>query len=197
MMKRHNVMALFASVAAGLLVAGAAYGQVMQNPANSLFSDYKASKVGDAVTVVVMEQTSATKDASTNTSRQSTIGANGSATYGTASLPSGGVQLGTDNEFKGAGSTSETGSVQTTISARVVKVDQYGNLEIQGSRLISINGQDQTLKLSGIIRPSDIQPDNSILSSQIADAKIIFEGSGSINQSQGPGWLTKFFHWLF
>ncbi len=196
-MKRINAAALMVFAAAGLLWAGTTYGQVMQNPGNSLFSDYKASKVGDAVTVIVMEQTSATKDASTNTSRQSTIGANGSATYGAASSPSGGLSVGTDNEFKGAGSTSETGSVQTTISARVVKVDQYGNLEIQGSRLISINGQDQLLKLSGIIRPSDIQPDNSILSSQIADAKIVFKGSGSINQSQGPGWLTKLFHWLF
>ncbi len=196
-MKRHSLMILFSSLAAGFLVAGAAHGQVMRDPANSLFSDYKASKVGDAVTVVVMEQTSASKDASTNTSRQSTIGLNGSATYGTANLPSGSGQIGTDNEFKGAGSTSETGSVQTTISARVIKVDQYGNLEIEGSRLISINGQSQTLKLSGIIRPSDIQPDNSILSSQIADAKIVFEGSGSIDQSQSPGWLMKLFHWLF
>ncbi len=196
-MKRLEVRALFLFSAVAFLIAGTAYGQVMQNPGNSLFSDYKAYRVGDAVTVVVMEQTSASKDASTNTSRQSTIGANGSASYGTASTPSGGLTLGTDNEFKGAGSTSETGSVQTTLSARVVKVDRYGNLEIQGSRLISINGQEQLLKLSGTIRPSDIQPDNSILSSQIADAKIVFEGSGSINQSQGPGWLTKLFHWLF
>lgn len=196
-MKRINEAALFVFLVAGLLWTGTTYGQVMQNPGNSLFSDYKASKVGDAVTVIIMEQTSATKDASTNTSRQSTIGANGSATYGTVSSPSGGLSIGTDNEFKGAGSTSETGSVQTTISARVIKVDKYGNLEIQGSRLISINGQDQLLKLSGIIRPSDIQPDNSVLSSQIADAKIIFEGSGSVNSSQSPGWLTKLFHWLF
>lgn len=196
-MKRIKEASLFVFLVAGLLWAGTTYGQVMQNPSNSLFSDYKASKVGDAVTVIVTEQTSATKDASTNTSRQSTIGANGSLTYGTVSSPSGGLSIGTDNEFKGTGSTSETGSVQTTISARVVKVDRYGNLVIQGSRLISINGQDQLLKLSGIIRPSDIQPDNSILSTQIADAKIIFEGSGSVNSSQSPGWLTKLFHWLF
>ncbi len=107
------------------------------------------------------------------------------------------MQIGTDNEFKGTGSTSEKGSVQATVSAQVVKVDQYGNLQIQGSRLISINGQDQVIKVSGIIRPSDIQPDNTIYSSQISDARIIFEGSGSINQSQSPGWLTKLFHWLF
>lgn len=180
-----------------LLFAATSYAQVMQNATRSLFSDYKASRVGDAVTVIVTETSSASKDASTNTSRASTIGLNGSATYGTANLPSGAATIGTNNDFKGSGSTSETGSVQATISAQVVKVDQYGNLEIKGNRLISINGQEQIIKLSGIIRPSDILPNNTIYSSQISDAKIIFEGSGSVNQSQHPGWLMAFFHWLF
>jgi len=182
---------------ATILFSEVAFGQMMQNPSNSLFADYKASKVGDAVTVIVSEENSASKDASTNTSRTSTINASGSGSYGTKNLPSAGVQLGTDNEFKGTGSTSETGSMQAVISARVTKVDEYGNLEISGSRLISVNGQDQIIKISGTIRPSDIQPDNTISSEYISDAKIIFEGKGSIDQSQSPGWLTKLFHWLF
>ncbi len=194
---RHNGVEMMKTIMITLFLAGISYGQVMQNPAASLFSDYKASRVGDAVTVIVTEQNSASKDASTSTSRASTIGANGSATYGSANLPSGALSLGTTNGFQGSGSTSEKGSVQATVSAQVVKVDQYGNLEIKGSRLISVNGQDQVIKLSGIIRPSDIQPDNTIYSSQISDAQIVFEGSGSINQSQSPGWLTKLFHWLF
>lgn len=180
-----------------ILFSGMAFGQVMQNPSSSLFADYKASKVGDAVTVIVTEQNSASKDASTNTSRQSTINGSGSGNVGSTNLPSVGLAIGTDNEFKGSGSTSETGTVQAVISARVVKVDEYGNLEISGSRLISVNGQDQVIKISGVIRPSDIQPDNTISSSYISDAKIIFEGKGSIDQSQSPGWLTKLFHWLF
>ncbi|HUI29779.1 MAG TPA: flagellar basal body L-ring protein FlgH [Candidatus Acidoferrales bacterium] len=180
-----------------ILFSEIAFAQVMQNPSNSLFADYKASKIGDAVTVIVMEQNSASKDASTNTSRQSTISGSGQATYGSKNLPSGSLQLGTDNEFKGSGSTSEAGTMQAVISARVVKVDEYGNLEITGSRFISVNGQDQIMKISGIIRPSDIQPDNTISSSYISDAKIIFEGSGSIDRAQSPGWLTKIFHWLF
>ncbi len=180
-----------------LFLAATCYGQVMRNTTRSLFSDYKASKVGDAVMVIVTEQSSASKDASTNTSRASNIGLTGSASYGTANMPSGAASLGTNNDFKGSGSTSEKGSVQATVSAQVVKVDQYGNLEIKGSRLISINGQDQIIKISGIVRPSDILPDNTVYSSQISDAKIVFEGSGSIDQSQSPGWLTKLFHWLF
>ena len=180
-----------------ILFSGAAFGQVMQNPSSSLFADYKASRVGDAVTVIVTEQNSASKDASTNTSRTSTINASGSGNVGSRNLPSAGLQVGTDNEFKGSGSTSETGSMKAVISARVVKVDEYGNLEISGSRLISVNGQDQIIRISGTIRPSDIQPDNTISSTYISDAKIIFEGKGSIDQSQSPGLLTRLFHWLF
>lgn len=180
-----------------LVFAGTSYGQVMRNTTRSLFSDYKASKVGDALTVIVTEQSSASKNASTNTSRASNVGLSGSASYGTANLPSGAASIGTNNDFKGSGSTSEKGSVQAVVSAQVVNVDQYGNLDIKGSRLISINGQDQVIKISGIVRPSDILPDNTVYSSQISDAKIVFEGSGSIDQSQSPGWLTKFFHWLF
>ncbi len=180
-----------------LLFSTAAYAQVMQNPDNSLFSDYKASKVGDAVTVIVTEQTSASKSASTSTSRQSTVSGSLMPTVGTTTLPTGGMQLGTTNQFQGNGSASEDGNVQTIISARVVNVDQYGNLDIQGSRLISINGQSQTLQLSGYVRPSDIQPDNTVYSYQIADAKIVFKGSGSIEDSQSPSLLMKIFHWLF
>jgi flagellar L-ring protein FlgH len=194
-----DMMKIFVAVIliSGLIFPKGASAQVMQNPANSLFADYKASKVGDAVTVIVTEQNSASKDASTNTSRQSTINASGQGNVGSKNLPSVGLQLGTDNEFKGSGSTSETGSVQAVISARVMKVDEYGNLEISGSRFISINGQDQIIKLSGVVRPSDILPDNTVYSTQISDAKIVFDGSGSIEGAQSPGWLTKLFHWLF
>ncbi len=184
-------------VTLALLLAGTSYGQVMRNPTRSLFSDYKAAKVGDAVTVIITEQSSASKDQSTNTSRASNVGLTGALSVGNATGPSGSGSLGTTNDFKGSGSTSEAGSVQATVSAQVVKVDQYGNLVIRGSRDISINGQDQIIKISGIIRPSDILPDNTIYSSQISDAKIVFEGSGSVNSAQNPSWLMAIFHWLF
>lgn len=192
-MKKFTLTAALVAIA----FAGTSYAQVMQNPSRSLFSDYKASRVGDAVTVIVTEVSSASKDASTNTSRASNVGLTGSASVGSATGPSGSASLGTTNDFKGSGSTSEKGSVQATVSAQVIKVDQYGNLVIKGSRDISINGQDQIIKISGIVRPSDILPDNTVYSSQISDAKIVFEGSGSINSVQGPSWITSLFHWLF
>ena len=83
------------------------------------------------------------------------------------------------------------------ISAHVDSLLPNGNMFISGSRLISINGEDQVIKISGVIRPTDVQSDNSVYSSSISEARIVFEGSGMIDRSQGPGWFTKLFHWLF
>jgi flagellar L-ring protein precursor FlgH len=83
------------------------------------------------------------------------------------------------------------------MAAHVDSVLANGNLVINGSRSITINGEEQTLKISGVVRPSDIMADNSVYSFNISDAKIILQGEGSLTSVQEPGWLTKVFHWLF
>ena len=72
-----------------------------------------------------------------------------------------------------------------------------GNMRITGNRKISINGEEQTILIHGIVRASDITADNTVLSYNISDAEIVIEGSGLIDNAQKPGWLTKLFHWLF
>jgi flagellar L-ring protein precursor FlgH len=105
--------------------------------------------------------------------------------------------IGTGNSFKGEGSTSNTGSLRAKISVRVDSVLANGNLVINGKRTIIVNGEEQVITLSGIVRPSDIQADNSVYSYNISDARIAFEGSGIVSHAQGPGWITKLLHWLF
>ena len=180
------------------LSASAVHAQdLRENLGRSLFSDQKANRIGDAVTVLVVEASSASNDTKSSTSRESAISLSGSAKAGTSPLPDAGFNLGTGNTFKGSGATQSQGSVRASISARVDSLLVNGNMWISGSRLISINGEDQVIRISGIIRPSDVQSDNSVYSSSISDAKIVFEGSGMIDRSQGPGWFTKLFHWLF
>jgi flagellar L-ring protein precursor FlgH len=87
--------------------------------------------------------------------------------------------------------------VSTKISATVDSVLANGNLVIQGSRKITINGNEQTVYIKGIVRSSDISPDNLVYSYNISEAQIVFKGDGKINDSQSPGWLTKFFHMIF
>ncbi|MGE5682172.1 MAG: flagellar basal body L-ring protein FlgH [Bacillota bacterium] len=187
-------------LAACIVIAAsfASYGQDMrQNAYSSLFSDQKANRLGDAVTIIVVESSQASNNAETNAGRSSNISFNGQAQVGTTSSPSAGVGVGSKNDFSGTGSTKTTGLIKTKISAMIDSVLPNGNLHIKGSRKIVINGEEQIINIKGIVRTSDIMADNSVISYNISEAEIGFEGSGIINDSQKPGWLTKFFHWLF
>ncbi|MBS4029038.1 MAG: flagellar basal body L-ring protein FlgH [Ignavibacteriales bacterium] len=181
--------------------SGVLFGQDMRsNVARSLFSDHKAYKVGDAITVIVLEVSSAITNASTSTERASDVSldASGQST-GLGNIPQIGTNfgLGTGNTFSGGGSVQNRGDVRATISATVDSVLQNGNLHIYGTKSISIRNEDQTIELSGIVRPSDIRADNSVLSINVSEAVIIFSGSGMVDRAREPGWLTKIFHWIF
>ena len=181
-----------------LVFSSSLFAQNMrQNAFSSLFSDQKATQVGDAITVLVVESSQASNNAQTSTDRASTLGLGAKGDLGAKPLPSADLNLATTNDFKGSGSTSSQGSVNTKISATVDSVLANGNLVIEGRRKIVINGEEQTIYIKGIVRPADISSDNSVLSYNIAEAQIVFKGNGSINSAQSPGWLTKFLHWIF
>ena len=168
-----------------------------QNSLFSLFSDQKANKVGDAVTILVVESSQASNNAETSSGRTSKLDLNVAGTVGKKPLPGADISVGTDNQFSGNGTTKTTGMIQTKITATIDSVLPNNNLMIKGSRKIVINGEEQTIKIKGIVRTSDINADNSVLSYNISEAEISFEGSGMINDNQHPGWLTKFLHWIF
>jgi len=168
-----------------------------QNAFVSLFSDQKASQVGDAITIVVIEFSQASNNAQTTTGRSSDIGLDAGGNVAGSELPGTDVSLGVTNDFRGSGATKTSGMMRTKISATIDSVLDNGNLLIKGSRKIVINGEEQTIFIRGIVRTTDIDPNNSVLSYNISEAEIRIEGSGRISDSQSPGWLTKLFHWLF
>jgi len=181
-----------------LLAAANTFSQDMrQNSFQSLFSDQKANRIGDAVTILVIESSQASNNAQTSTGKKSDLGFNANGSLGSGPIPNTDIGIGSNNDFTGSGSTKTTGMVQTKISATIDSVLTNGNLVIRGSRRISINGEEQTVFIKGIVRSSDIMPDNSVLSYNISEAEIVLEGNGMINSAQQPGWLTKFFHWIF
>lgn len=182
-------------VAAGLLAcASAAEAQVntQQVIRRSLFSDQKAFAAGDAVTIAIVEDVQANNNASTTDSRSTDLGAsvdiNGS--------PAGGG-IGTENTFRGQGATTRNERVRSKLSARVVEVDANGNLRIEGKRTTKINGETQTVTISGVVRVADIRSDNSVFSYNIMDLTLFFEGEGSVSTVQEPGLITKFLRMLF
>jgi flagellar L-ring protein precursor FlgH len=168
-----------------------------QNSFKSLFSDQKANRIGDAITILVMESSEAANNAQTSAGRSSEIGFGASGSLDETNLPSAAFDLGSSNDFSGSGSTKSTGMVKTRITATIDSVLENGNLFIRGSRLISINGEEQKIFLTGVVRVSDIASDNTVKSYNISDAEIVLEGNGMLDRMQEPGWITKLFHWLF
>lgn len=163
----------------------------------SMFSDHKAHKVGDILTIIVIEVSQASNNASKDASRSSSISGSVSGSGALNFIPETGFSIGTGNEFKGGGSTSTRGTVKAKISARVVDIDSVGNLVIEGVRKINVNGETQIIKIKGVVRPSDIRADNTVLSFNIADAEIEISGKGMVYRSKDPSWIMRVLHWLF
>ena len=181
-----------------VLIVVTTYPQNMRkNSFYSLFSDQKASYVGDAITIIVVESSLAKNNAKTKTGRESDLGFNLAGTVSTTDVPEVNVGIGSTNNFNGSGSTESSGMIQTKISATIDSVLRNRNIVIRGSKKSSINGEEQIINIKGIVRTSDVRADNSVLSYNISDAEISFEGSGLIDDAQSPGRLTKFFHWIF
>ncbi len=162
-----------------------------------LFIDAKARHVGDIVTVLVTESSALNRQAATNTKKESANSANLSSLFG---LPLGERTKNAfegGSEHKGSGSITRSDEVTAKVAARVVKALPSGNLLIEGRRAIQTNDETQYLAISGVVRPEDITSNNTILSTQVADAEIVLEGKGVLAEKQRPDIRNRLADWLF
>jgi flagellar L-ring protein precursor FlgH len=164
----------------------------------NLFSDQRAIKVDDIVTILIVESAKAGSESVTNTDKSQSFGVESAGGTGLMHLlpqfsASGGTKIGYD----GQGNSSREGTLEATISARVIKVLDNGNLVIEGSKVVEVNEEKGIIKISGMIRPLDIQQNNIVYSSSIADAQITYSGKGVANTAQRPGILARIMNWLF
>ncbi len=168
------------------------------NSSRSIFSDYKALNKGDAITVIVVESSKATNQSNLESGRDGSIGLSASAAMGSNQmLPDSKGSLGTSNTFKGGGKITSAGSFTTKLSAIVDSVYPNGLLHIKGTKKLEVNGEEQNVSISGLIRPIDISSGNTVYSYNISDAEIVLDGSGMIDRDTTPSWITRLFHWLF
>ena len=167
---------------------------------SNLFLNPKARRAGDIITIKIVESSSASNQASTKTGRKSSLSGsvenffNAEKRYPDTQPffnPFAKVKGGLESDFDGTGSTKRSGALSAIITAVVTEVRPNGNMEIVGSREITVNNEKQLISLSGIIRPRDISPDNIILSTYISDARITYSGKGIINDRQRPGWIAR------
>ena len=174
-------------------------GSLWTERRGGMFVDMKGRTVGDIITVVIIENASASKEATTETDRSSSMSAGISKLFGlersigrAAGLdPSSLVSATTTNEFEGGGKTERKEELAATLTTQIVEVLPNGNLKIAGNKTVTVNNEMQIVKLSGIVRPSDVSPRNLVDSKNILNARIAYVGKGVISDKQQQGWLVR------
>jgi flagellar L-ring protein FlgH len=159
----------------------------------SLTSGMRASQVGDILTIMLVERTSATKSTSANTKRDGNIGLT-SPTTGLLNLikPSD-VNSGGTQSFKGQGDAAQSNALSGEVSVTVAVVYPNGTMLVRGEKLLTLNRGDERVQLSGLVRAADISPDNKVISTRVADARIRYIGKGEVARASRQGWAQRFF----
>lgn len=169
-----------------------------ENYINNIYSDSKAHRVGDIISVVLSENTQAQKNAQTQQNKDnssqlgSVIGLGGAP----ITLKGDSLEFGFNQSsaFQGQSRADQSNSLTGNISVHVLRVLPNGNLMIRGEKWMSLNNGDEYVRLTGIIRAQDISSTNTIMSSKVANARIQYAGTGSFADTQQKGWLSKFFN---
>ena len=166
-----------------------------------LFEDRKAGRVGDILTVRLQERTNASKNSATSTSKATDVELANPVISGT-NITTNGIPLfqGTlsgDSTFDGEGSSSQSNSLLGDITVTVSERLPNGNLRIRGEKWVTLNQGREFIRLSGIIRPDDIEPDNSLYSYRIADAQITYSSKGVLANANRMGFISRFFNSVF
>ena len=161
---------------------------------SDLVRDFRARELNDSVTIRVVETTVASTSADAKTTKNSEMSTQIDNLFGLENhikeLPNL-VNGKSSSAFKGAGSTSRTTSLVTNVSARVVDVLPNGYLVVQGAREVRLNNENQTITITGVVRPVDISQNNVVLSSAISQMSVKVQGKGLVSQPLNPGWLFK------
>ncbi len=171
------------------------------NSAMVLFTDQKATRVGDILTVTLRERTSSFKSSNIEVTKDNDVSISPAAASGTllgATPNLGGFGLNTgligEREFTGEAEADQSNQLSGEITVTVTNILPNGNLIIRGEKWITLNRGDEYIRISGMVRTEDISPDNIIMSNKIADARITYSGTGEFAESQEMGWLTRFFN---
>jgi flagellar L-ring protein precursor FlgH len=164
--------------------------------ASNLYTDARALRENDLVVVKVEEIADAKRSTDTDITRSSKTQASLQALL-KATQMSYGLSGGVDTTFSGSGSTGRSERLTATVPCVVKKVLPNGNLYIEGHRIVLVNSEEQHYYLSGVVRPIDIDQENSVKSSVVAEAEVEFTGRGVLTDNQRQGVLSRFMSWIW
>lgn len=177
---------------AAVVANGAIYQSGYVRP---LFEDRRARWVGDTLTIQIAEKTQAQKKSSSAAERSQSTKAEVPTVTGLPFKLAQGISLNgsSDNKFSGKGDSAANNDFTGTITVTVVEVLPNGNLLVSGEKQVAINQGDEYIRFSGVVNPIHITGTNSVVSTQVADARIEYKASGYIDEAQVMGWLARFF----
>lgn len=179
----------------GLVMAQAgARAESLYDPTlyRSLGTDRKAARIGDVLTIQVVETSSATSSADTSAGRKAGI----DVEFSLSRRPFTATNLDVDSDFEGGGKTQRSGRLLAQMSVNVVDIAPNGDLYVKGDQLLTVNDEQQKIHVKGRVRPQDISPANVVLSTRLAEAEIIYVGEGELAGRQRPAWWNRFLNWL-
>jgi len=169
-------------------------GAIYQSARNhNLYGDTVALNVGDVLTVTLEESTRASKNAETSITKDQEV-----SLLAAQLLGRDGLDVDTDvqheRDFEGSAEADQSNSLAGSITVTVTEVLPNGVLHIRGEKWLSLTNGDEYIRLSGLVRPQDIAPDNTVASNRIADARFAYGGTGDFDQANQMGWLARFFN---
>jgi len=174
-------------------------GAIYQNNRSvALFENSVAGRVGDIITIHLVESTSASKKSSTNTKKASNASlGTGTSVFGRPVTVGGNnvlsAGIGDSSDFSGEGNAAQSNSLSGDVTVTVAKRYANGNLLVQGQKWMTLNQGQEYVRIQGLIRQADIQPDNTVLSTKVANATISYAGKGTLADANAKGWLARFF----
>lgn len=168
-------------------------GSIYQaNPHMNLFRDRRAHQVGDIITVLLIENTQSKKQANTNTERKSTAAIPAPTLFGQG-IKQAAFSTENDTKLQGTANSNQSNNLTGTITVSVYRVLSNGNLMVRGEKWVTLNQGDEYIRLSGIIRPEDIDANNQVESGRIANPRISYSGTGALAETNNPGWMSRIF----
>ncbi len=192
-----TLMALLPIVAATVMLSTPLHAQRVGSD-GSLFTDIKAARVGDLLTVLVYEDAQASNSSQLKTEEKSDASTKSTGGVGPLKfIPLFSADNANNNKYDGKGENSRAGLLKGKMTVEVIAERNNGDLVIQGSRVVTINSDHQTMTLTGIVRRADINPDNTLESYNIAEAQIVYTGKGPGTDGSKPGLITRALNWIF
>jgi len=159
----------------------------------ALYEGSRARRIGDPLTIVLVENTQASKSSSSKLDSGGGFGITPPSTGLLSAVKPTDLSLGGNRNFDGKGTADQSNSLTGEVSVTVVQVYSNGTMLVQGQKRVTLNRGDEFVQIKGIVRSADISADNRVLSTRVADARIAYTGKGDVARAGRQGWLSRFF----